>query len=210
MFVGLSQSIRPRVSSYPAGSPRVRSRYMKTFVEQIALLAAADRARIEQAVPEAVWAEIADVGQFAWLPLEHNLAVTRAIAETLGPRRTHEFFVELMLTTYRTPLLQSLVDAVLRLRGNDVGMMLQWVAKGFDLMFKDVGRFRVVERTDATASLEVTGLPEAAATDRLWLETVCSSLSSLFTLAKVPGLAALREVDAATGRVVFRLRWGAA
>jgi len=195
------------VSLYPAAAPRVRGRYMKTFVEHIGLLPAADRDRIEKLVPEAMWKDVAETGNFAWLPLEHNLVITRAIAESLGPKRTHEFFVELMLSTYRTPLLKSLVDAVLRRRGNDLAMMLQWVSKGFEVIFKDVGRWRVVEREESSACLEVNGLPASVTSDRVWLDTVCSSLSSLFSLAGVTGLAQIRELDLERGKAVIRLRW---
>jgi hypothetical protein len=180
---------------------------MKTFVEQVDQLAPVDLARVEKLLPEELRRDVADSGNFAWLPLQHNLVLTRAVAESLGPKRTHEFFVELMLSTYRTPLLKSLVDAVLRLQGNDLGTMLQWVSKGFELMFKDVGHWRVVEREASTASLEVLGLPAIAFSDRIWLESVCSSVSSLFSLAEVTGLASLRDLDPERAGCVIRLRW---
>jgi hypothetical protein len=180
---------------------------MKTFVEHIDLLSAADRERLGSNVPDAIWTDVEEAGNFAWLPIEHNLVITRALAEALGPRRTHDFFVELMLSTYRTPLLKSLVDAVLRLRGNDLGVMLQWVSKGFDLMFKNVGTWRVIEREPTSACLEVSGLPAVVVNDRVWLDTVCSSMSSLFSLARVTGLAAIRDVDPSRGKAVIRLRW---
>jgi hypothetical protein len=182
---------------------------MKTFVEHIDLLAAVDRTRIDGIVPDAMWKDVSDAGNFAWLPLDHNLVITRALADALGPKRTHEFFVELMLSTYRTPLLKSLVDAVLRLRGNNLTTMLQWVSKGFELMFKDAGHWRVIEREETSACLEVNGLPAAVTADRVWLDSVCSSMSSLFSLAQVTGLAAIRDLDQPHGRAVIRLRWEA-
>jgi len=180
---------------------------MKGLVEQVKRLPASDRARIEGVIPEAVFREIEETSTFAWLPFEVNLRVTRAVAESLGPRRAHEFFLDLMKASFEGPLLKSLVDAVLRLRGNDPTVMLQWVSKGFELMFKDAGTWSVVDRGEGAASLEVTGLPQEARSDRIWLESVSSSLTALFGLADVRGVTTIREIDEARSAVVFRLRW---
>ncbi len=180
---------------------------MKTFVEHVERLPESDRTRIAQAVPDAFFQGISEAGAVAWLPFEHNLALTRAVADALGPRRTQEFFHALMLASFETPLLRGLVDAVLRLKGNDLGVILQWVSKGFELMFKHAGAWRVVERESGSASLEVVGLPVEAARDRIWLDSVSSSLSSLFSIAEVRGVTTVRDVDIERGKAVFRLRW---
>lgn len=185
----------------------MRGRYMKTFVDHVERLPAADRTRISELVPETLFQEIADSGMFGWLPFEQNLILTRAVAEALGPRRTHDFFVALMRATFETPLLKSLVDAVLRLQGRDPTVILQWVSKGFDLMFKDAGTWRVVECEEGSASMEVRGLPPTALHDRVWLESVSSSLTALFSLSDVRGVTTIRSVEPQAGRVVFRLRW---
>lgn len=180
---------------------------MKTFVEHVERLPEADRRRIAQAVPDAFFQEIAAAGTFAWLPFEHNLVLTRAVANALGPRRTHEFFLALMLASLQTPLLRGLVEAVLRLKGNDLAVILQWVSKGFELMFKDAGAWHVGERESGAASLEVVGLPAGAVRDRVWLDSVASSLSSLFDVADVRGVTTVRDVDLDHGKAAFRLRW---
>lgn len=38
--------------------------------------------------------------------------MTRAVAAVLGPRRTHDFFCELGLQAYETPLMRGLVRSV--------------------------------------------------------------------------------------------------
>jgi hypothetical protein len=180
---------------------------MKTMVEHVERLPSPDRARIGELVPETLWQDVADTGNFAWLAFDLNLGLTRAIAQALGAHRTHDFFVELMLATFKSPLLKSLVDAVLRLKGNDPTVMLPWVSKGFDLMFKDAGTWHVLEGEPGVGYLEVRGLPMAVHSDRIWLDSVASSLSALFTVASVRGVTTIRDVDAERGRATFRLRW---
>jgi hypothetical protein len=180
---------------------------MKTFVEYVERLPPADRERIQELVPATLWTDVADSGTFAWLPFDLNLSLTRAVAQALGTRRTHDFFVNLMLATFETPLLKSLVDAVLRLKGYDPTMMLPWVSKGFELMFKEAGTWRVVEDEQGAGTLEVRGLPSVALSDRIWLDSVASSLSALFTVAKVQGVTTIRGPDGERGSVAFRMRW---
>ncbi len=180
---------------------------MKTFAEHVERLPELDRRHVSAEVPTAFFREIAESGTFAWLPFEYNLVLTRAVAAALGTRRTHEFFVSLMRASFETPLLKGLVEAVLRLKGNDPSVMLQWVSRGFELMFKDAGAWSVVERKVGAASMEVSGLPAAAVRDRVWLESVASALSALYLLAHVRGVTVIRDVDVERGRAEFRLRW---
>jgi hypothetical protein len=200
-------SLSPPRRTLPPPTAYVRGRYMKTFVAHLEQLPEMDRKRIAAAVPDSFFHEIDESGMFAWLPFDRNLVLTRAVAGELGPRRTHDFFLSLMLASFQTPLLRGLVEAVLRLKGNDPTVMLQWVSKGFELMFKDAGTWRVVDRESRAAALEVLGLPADAVRDRVWLDSVASSLGALFTFADARGVVVVRDVEPERGRVVFRMRW---
>jgi hypothetical protein len=74
-------------------------------------------------------------------------------------------------------------------------------------MYKDCGDWRVTERGEGSASLEVLGLPPEFVKDRVWLESTASALGAIFILVRVEGAAVLRETDLAAGRAVYRLRW---
>lgn len=185
----------------------IRARYMRTFAGAVDRLPEQEKRRVKDAVAEAVWNDIGTAGAFAWLPVETNVILTRAVTEQLGPKRAHEFFYTLMLSTFKTPLLRTLVDAVVRTLGADPGSGLVWVSKGFDIMYKNSGSWHVTERTEGAATLEVRGLPAFCVNDRIWLQSVASSLCALFTVARLEGVTTIRDVDAAAERVAFRLRW---
>jgi hypothetical protein len=190
-----------------ARSPSVRAHYMQTFAREIERLPPRDRDAIRKTVPEETWASIESAGLLGWLPLSVNLSITRAVSSALGRERAHVFFRQLLLGAAHTPLLRGLVQSVLRVAVRDPGLYLPWISKGFELMFRDSGRWTVLERDLGSASIEVKGLPAACFADRLWVESVASSLCALLDLAQLTGDVALSEVDERTGRVVFRGTW---
>jgi hypothetical protein len=180
---------------------------MQTFAAFIGELPAAERYAIREAVPTDIWADIERTNPLGWLPAATNLMCTHAVAARLGTRGTHEFFANLMLSSFDTTLMRGLVTAVVRIAGRDLSQYLNWVSKGFGLLYRDCGDWAVIERGEGSASLEVRGLPPDFAKDRVWLESTASALGALFTLVGVQGAVVLRETDLAAGRAVYRLRW---
>lgn len=187
--------------------PSVRARYMQTFSAHVNRLPPADRDAIRAAVPEGTWEMIESAGLLGWLPLTTNLACTRAVADRLGPKETHRFFRSLLLDTSNTPLLRGLVQSVLRVAVRDPGLYLPWISKGFELMFRDSGRWTVMERGPGTAVLEVRGLPAECFTDAVWPESVASALCALLDLTELEGNVSVRSVEPETGAMTFRFRW---
>lgn len=179
---------------------------MQAFAAHVDRLPEEDRVRIRSIVQNGVWCTIADAGALTWL-LEVNLACTHAVAGTLGSDRTHEFFRSLLLSTFKAPLLQGLVDAVVSRFGKDPGASLLWVARGFDLMFDNCGNWHVLDRTAKQASLQVSVLPFLIASDTVWIASVASALSALFVIARREGTASVFRADSNMGRVTFLLQY---
>lgn len=188
--------------------PEIRGRYMQTFLDAVEDLPAADVRAIREEMTEAVWRQIRDVNAFGWLPIEVNLVATHALVNRLGPRRSDEFFKQLLFTTWQTPLLRGLISAVLRVVGRDPTGYLAWIGKGFDLMFRNCGTWRVIEKDKlGRAIVEVVGLPPQYAEDRIWLQSVASALSALFLLARCEGAVSFRVSESGEGNAIYQLRW---
>lgn len=183
---------------------------MKTFVAHIGRLPGEDRQRIRAHIPDNIWREIETSSALAWLPFETNFVCTHAVASSIGPDRTHDFFKTLIISTSRTPILQSLVISVVSKFERDRTGALYWIAKGFELLFKDSGAWRVLHKTASGGELQVQGLPFLVANDEIWIQSVSSALSALFVIAGVKGKSEVIQIDPATGRVVFRLSTTAA
>jgi len=180
---------------------------MQTFARHIDRLPEEDRAAIRRAVPEETWASIESAGLLGWLPLETNLACTRAVALRLGPERTNRFFRELLLAAIETPLLRGFVQGVFRVAAPDAGQYLPWLARGFELMFRNAGKWTVLERSPGWALLELGALPREIVTDSIWIKATASSLCGLLDLLSLEGTVVVHEVDAKSGTVTYACRW---
>jgi hypothetical protein len=181
---------------------------MKTFLENVDRLPSVDAELVR--LKEATWVrEVERAGIISWLPLEANLALTRAVAHVLGPKKTHEFFEHLGFESFQTPLMRGLVRSVVAMVGHDPGRYMEWTQKGMSLIFRDAGIWRVVEREPAMATLEVRELPDACFEDDVWLDSVASSLHALFRLAKCDGSVNLRVRDRRRGHAVMKAVWNA-
>ncbi|HVU05531.1 MAG TPA: hypothetical protein VHE30_27475 [Polyangiaceae bacterium] len=180
---------------------------MQTFAAHVEALPRADRDAIRAVIPEETWTEIERAGLLGWLPLEVNLRCTRAVAAQLGKERTHVFFRKLLFDTSNTPLLRGLVQSVLRVAVRDPGLYLPWISKGFELMFRDAGRWTVTDRGIGTAKMEVTGVPAECLTDLVWPESVASALCALLDLIQYEGSCVVDHVDPESFTVVFRSTW---
>ncbi len=140
---------------------------------------------------------------FDWLPVEDNLIATRAVADALGARRTHDFFASLQYAELDTPLF-SWVRKLTPTLEKHPERTLGWIAKGYSMMFRNAGTWRVVEIETSTATLEMVELPDVMTTDAVWLASVGSSLHAVFRVSNVDGAVTMAETKP---RPRFRFRW---
>lgn len=158
--------------------------------------------------PEALEEIAASRSFFAWLPVEHNLVATRAVANTLGSRRTHEFFVALQLQSLRMPSF-SWVSRLVPLLIGDPASGLRWVAKGYDIMFRDAGTWEVVDAQQGSAFMHMVDVPQMMLEDSVWLASVASALHAIFQMAEVEGAVTLAATSPRQGSARFRFLWTA-
>jgi hypothetical protein len=182
---------------------------MQTFLQHVDRLPDADRKGVLEKIPEHVPSAVRDAGLLGWLPIELNLICTRAVDERLGVERTHQFFRRLLLDTSDTPLLRGLVQSVLRVAVRDPGLYLPWISKGFELMFRDSGRFTIAERGVGTARIEMTGVPPECLVDDVWPRSVASALCALLDLTELEGACILEQINAEGGSMTVRITWKA-
>jgi hypothetical protein len=182
--------------------PEVRGRYMSTFVQHVDALA--ERAKIRDAIGEERMKRIErSTSFFDWLPVEENLVATRAVADAIGARRTHDFFVALQYAELATPLF-SWVRMLTPTLDKRPERTLGWIAKGYSMMFRNAGTWRVIEVEKSTATLEMLDVPEAMTSDGVWIASVGSSLHAVYRVSNVDGAVTLAETKP---RPRFRFRW---
>ena len=197
-----------RVYDEPMGVPQVRARYMQTFLEHVRALDPATSAAVLADIGAEGVATIDESRSFlAWVPVEVNLEATRAVAKRLGPRQTHDFFVRLQSATLETPLFDWVQRNAETLLGPDPTRRLKWIAKGYSIMFHAAGTWEVKQVGRNVATLEMVGVPAPMLRDRVWLDSVASSLHAVFPGGPTDTAVNLVGVSPTTGRALYRVRW---
>ncbi len=188
-------------------SPLVRARHLKQ------VLAAVDRQPNRQAIRDRMGptlvATIEEATGFDWLPVAHDVAMAGALDEVLGPAGLATFNREMMLHSFRGPLLRALEEVATRLLGLDAGAWASWVPKGWALMFQGCGRWTVIRHGEGEATLTVVGLPPVCSSDAVWPRSVASSLSGIIPAVGAEGTVELERIDPREGTAVYAMRWNA-
>lgn len=144
-----------------------------------------------------------------WLPLSLNLQVTQAIYDGLGGAEADRFFRAHMLASFEGPILQALVATAVRMFGLDPASFARWVPRAWNMIFREVGEWKVPEpAAGATAVVLTLGrLPAECADHHVWLRSVSRSMAALLDLAKVSGAVELLPRPKGAGEVQYSLRW---
>jgi hypothetical protein len=188
-------------------SPLVRARHLKL------VLAAVDRQPSRQAIRDRMGptlvSTIEEATGFDWLPVAHDVAMARSLDEVLGPAGLATFNREMMLQSFRGPLLVVLAEIATRFLGLDAGAWASWVPKGWALMFQGCGRWTVVRHGEGEATLTVVDLPPECVSDAVWPRSVASSLSGIIPAVGAEGTVELERIDPRLGTAVYTMRWKA-
>ena len=183
----------------------VRARHLKQ------VLAAADlqaqRELIRERVGATLLAEIEGASGTDWLPVAYDVVLARALEEVLGASGLAAFNREMMLQSFSGPLLRALVELSRAFLDLDAGAWASWVPRGWQLMFKDCGRWTVVRRGEGEVTLTLAGMPSVCATDGVWPRSVASALSGILPAVGATGTVALERIDPAAGTAVYAMRW---
>lgn len=186
--------------------PATRARYMKSFLEQVDGLGP-DRAQAVRArVAPELLRKIEIAGPLAWLPLDTNTELTRAVMETLDAPDRAAFFQQLVLGSFETPLFRGFINATVRLLGLDPGKLVGVIGRVFEIMFRDAGRWSVVDRTQGGAILRVDDLAPGMRTT-WWCESLQLSLTALHAFTNTQGKVQILAERMSTGTVDFQLSW---
>lgn len=194
--------------------PAVRASYLR------ALLSACDEfgppaAEIRERLGDVHQTRIECAGPLAWLPIETDLALQRALDAVLGVERTREFLLANLREFLAASLVQNLVATAVGLFGFDPGSFARLLPPAWGLLYRETGRWSVIRRELPEArhdwrevELRLSGLPSACVDEHAWLTAVATVHHALLILCGREGEVELceRKLDA-PAEVVFRLAW---
>jgi hypothetical protein len=144
-----------------------------------------------------------------WLPVGLNLQVTQATYDGLGSAEADRFFRAQTVASFEGPILQTMVATAVRMFGLDPISFARWVPRAWHMIFRETGAWRVPDAPPDASSLvlTLTGLPAECADHQIWHRSVSRSISALFDLARVPGMADVLPRAKGDREVRFSLRW---
>jgi hypothetical protein len=165
--------------------PSVRARHLKTKLEVITAVGRGD-AVLEQLGRGRI-ALIEKAHGLDWLPIEVDLATTRAAHAALGADGAHALWSAMMSRALGGPLFAPIARAGLALLARDAATWSDLVGKGWTLAFRQCGRWSTAARGPRELDMRLEDLPPECARDTIWLTSVASALSSVHAYLGVDG-----------------------
>lgn len=147
--------------------------------------------------------------RIAWLPLQHDLALSAAVEQVVGRGEHVEWARTSMLRSLRTPLLEPLWRAAFRVFGMSPGALFRAVPSGWGPVYRNVGSVEHISRRSA-ATLVVSDLPDVLLADLSYLEGMCGTFTALLKIANVPGTVELSDIRPRQQTIEYAARWGEA
>ena len=187
----------------------VRVGFMRILVERLHEMPDGARQEVIARIGADVIEGVESAPVVGWLPADVNFRTVEALTAVVGREGTDEFHVTLYETLWEeAAFLRPLIQGVMRVGGRDPGTYLKQLPRGYPLIFRNFGRWSVVERQAASIELELHGAPPRCfAADGSWLRCVVSSMGTIFPLARREGRGELVSANAGTGRARFRFAW---
>ena len=162
-------------------------------------------ARVRAELPPESLAAIEDTSRISWIPVEHDVALTRAIFAIAGRERARECFRRMMRQNFETPVLGSLAEGALRLLGGSPERLVRWAPKVWAHLMRDSGEMVVGQAEPALVRLELRDMPPAVC-DRDYLDGIAGAAEAIFDLAHVDGVVEL-EGPRPDGSATLVLSW---
>ena len=187
-----------------ANAPSVQASYMKNLFTALAALGRLEA--VEQADPDLLL-EVDAAARVSWLPVDLNVRMVEAVAAKFGEQRGIELLAECVYRQFDTPLWKSFVGGAMRLLGTDPGLLGRFLPEALQLVFKSCGRWSVDNTGDTELTVSVRELPAALARHRLWLRSLATGMTPLFTLCGCDGTSRLADVNEADGTARYVLAW---
>ena len=197
----------------------MRASYLRT------LLAACDEfgppaAEIRARLGDTDQTRIECAGPLVWLPVEVDLGLQRALAETLGTERMQSFALANMREFLAASLVQNLITAAVGLFGLNPGSLARTIAPAWGLIYRDCGQWSVSRSLDPDRArarewrevqMSLGDLPPECAAEDAWIAAVTTVLHAVLLLCgyerELGEVEVLERKTDAPAQVVFRLAW---
>jgi hypothetical protein len=156
-------------------APHMRSAIVKALIRAVNALPIEDARLVRAALPPGTLARIDDTTGMDWMPLHLFIDVARAISAVLPTERNRAFWRSYGRQVYEMPLLAPALRSAMRLLALSPQRIFHLIPRGYDLVYRDMGRVYVDDLDAHRVRLRYVDLPEAYLREPCWaVGTVCT------------------------------------
>jgi len=183
----------------------MRAAHLKANVAQLEMLGTERKARVLAAIDPAVIDAIHQATRLAWLPVDYDVAVSRAVVSVCGYDGAMQWSRAATEDTLRSPLLRNVVRPALRLFRSTPAGFLRLLPRMLSTIYRDCGTFEVHPAGPHSVRIEATNLPHVIHDDETYLHGLGETFAMACELVGVsPSATTERRSD---GHVTWVLTW---
>lgn len=188
--------------------PLVRASYAKTVIGGIKRRSEAEQALLFEHLGVALRSEVREYGMLEWMPAERFAQLVSAIVDALGVEGAKSFWRANLLLSLERRLLSPLRLGAIAIHGNSPRSLLKMTPQAWELVCKDCGRCRVVDRASGGVSLEFEGVPRELRVPGM-LQLWAGGSESCIERMRFTGSARAEGTFSADGAVAIVVEWDA-
>lgn len=186
--------------------PSVRARHLKTKLDVLSRWPGGRE--VLTRVDPAILSAAARAHGLDWLPVQHEISITRAAHEALGADAVAGLWTEVLLAEMDGGLFGPMTRAVRAMPGWNEDRWPDVLCKGWPLAFRACGRWAVQPTGHRSLDLRLEKLPAACVADEPWLASVASALFAVHRYLRNQGTVRLCRIEP-PGTALYRSTWRA-
>lgn len=181
----------------------MRAGFLRSNLVSLALLPERECAELARA-RDAIEAAVEGRAPTAWLPVELDVELSRAVQDQYGPERTRQWVKDALADSTSGPVLRPLFAALQALGFTPV-RALERTPRIWSMIYRDCGTCEVTGASEGQGECVIRDLP-AMLQEHWYLSGVAGGLEGLLDLAGADRALVSTRVEGNTAKL--RARWG--
>lgn len=189
------------------GVPQIRAAFCRSELGSLDAVDADLGQRVREVMNPDALMRIQTASRLAWLPVELDVELTRALFAVAGPVRAQKVLRDSMVAEFDGPMLRPLRAAAAALFGNTVKDASAWAPRVWSVIFRDAGELAVVDAGTNAVDFVLRDLPRVVLESPNYLLGFSAVFEAVFVIHGAKGSMFLTDPDPRTGEVRLKARW---
>lgn len=186
-------------------APQMRASHLKSNLESLSDLGAAQELAVRRAVPDVV-RQVDDASRVAWLPLDLDIQLTEAVEREVGRERMKRWGRDAIARSAESPLLRPVMVG-LRAMGLTPHTALKRAPYAWTLIYRGCGDLEYQHVGDTEAALVHEWVPTPMLRTPSYLHGIAGAFDGAIEIGGGRDIESDVEHDVQAKRAVYRHRW---